>query len=81
MGDPDVNSDSLELWSFRVIYKQSPEGAREVQGLEANLGNEETYDPNLCVNNLLRRVADQCETLPQLPGEMHIHLITIHLLG
>lgn len=81
MGDPDVNADSLELWSFRVIYKQSPEGGREIQGLEANLGNEETFDPSLCVSDLLLRVEEQCKTLPQLPGEMHIDLITIHLLG
>ncbi|KAH0366637.1 hypothetical protein KCU65_g5274, partial [Aureobasidium melanogenum] len=72
MGDPDVNADSLELWSFRVIYKQSQEGGREVQGLEANLGNEETFDPSLCVSDLLRRVEEQCKTLPQLPDVRYI---------
>ncbi|KEQ67592.1 uncharacterized protein M437DRAFT_38233 [Aureobasidium melanogenum CBS 110374] len=72
MGDPDVNADSLELWSFRIIYKQSPEGGREVQGLEANLGNEETFDPSLCVSDLLLRVEEQCKTLPQLPDDRYI---------
>ncbi|KAK6007076.1 hypothetical protein QM012_006084 [Aureobasidium pullulans] len=72
MGDPDVNSNSLELWSFRVIYKQSAEGGREVQGLEANLGSEETYDPSLCVIDLLDRVSEQCERLPQLPDDRYI---------
>ncbi|KAH0262262.1 hypothetical protein KCU91_g13517, partial [Aureobasidium melanogenum] len=72
MGDPDVNADSLELWSFRVIYKQSPESGREVQGLEANLGNEETFDPSLCISDLLLRVEEQCKTLPQLPDDRYI---------
>lgn len=78
MGDPEVNSDSLELWSFRVIYKQSAQSGREVQGLEADLGSEETYDPSLCVIDLLERVSEQCERLPRLPGEMHVGLIFVH---
>jgi hypothetical protein len=81
MGDPDVNSDSLELWSFRVIYNQSAEGEREVQGLEANLGNEEMFDSSLCVIDLLQNVSEQCERLPQLPGEIHIDLASVQLLG
>ncbi|KAH0297991.1 hypothetical protein KCU71_g13109, partial [Aureobasidium melanogenum] len=72
MGDPDVNSDSLELWSFRVIYNQSAEGEREVQGLEANLGNEEMFDSSLCVIDLLQNVSEQCERLPQLPDDRYI---------
>ncbi|KAG9809560.1 hypothetical protein KCU63_g21519, partial [Aureobasidium melanogenum] len=72
MGDPDVNSDSLELWSFRVIYNQSAEGEREVQGLEANLGNEEMFDSSLCVIDLLQSVSEQCERLPQLPDDRYI---------
>ncbi|KAG9528846.1 hypothetical protein KCU93_g3977, partial [Aureobasidium melanogenum] len=72
MGDPDVNSDSLELWSFRVIYNQSAEGEREVQGLEANLGNEEMFDSSLCVIDLLENVSEQCERLPQLPDDRYI---------
>lgn len=81
MGDPDVNSDSLELWSFRVIYKQSADGEREVQGLEADLGGEETFESSLCVINLLDRVFAQCDILPQLPGEIHSGPTFIQLLA
>lgn len=80
MGDPDVNSNPLELWSFRVIYKHSAENRREVQGLEADLGSDETYDPSLCVIDLLEKVSEQCERLPQLPGEMHIELLFVQRL-
>jgi hypothetical protein len=73
MGNPEVESNSLELWSFRIIYKQSAEGEREVQSLETHLGNEDVYDPSTdlhgSVIGLLRRVYDQCGELPQLPGE------------
>ncbi|KAI4821466.1 hypothetical protein E4T44_10325 [Aureobasidium sp. EXF-8845] len=60
MGNPEVESNSLELWSFRIIYKQSAEGEREVQSLETHLGNEDVYDPSTdlhgSVIGLLRRV-------------------------
>lgn len=78
MGDPDVESNSLELWSFRIMYHKSAGGEREVQSLEASLGNEEVYDPSLDIHgsviSLLRRVYDQCGELPQLPGEKPINL-------
>lgn len=73
MSDPDAESKSLELWSFRIMYNKSAEGEREVQSLETSLGNGEVYDPSLDIHgsviSLLRRVYDQCEALPQLPGE------------
>lgn len=78
MGDPDFESNSLELWSFRIMYNNSVEGEREVQSLETSLGNEEVYDPSLDIHgsviSLLRRVYDQCEQLPQLPGGSPIDL-------
>ncbi|KAI4722139.1 hypothetical protein E4T48_01415 [Aureobasidium sp. EXF-10727] len=68
MSDPEVNSTSLELWSFRIRYKESSEGERLVQGLETQLGNDDAYDPSLCVVDLLGQIYDQCGELPQLPG-------------
>jgi hypothetical protein len=83
MGNPEVGLNSLELWSFRIIYKQSAEGEREVQSLETHLGNEDVYDPSTDIHgsviNLLRKVYDQCGELPQLPGETPVDPILMRL--
>lgn len=83
MGNPEVESNSLELWSFRIIYKPSAGGGREVQSLETQLGNEDVYDPSTDIHgsviSLLQRVYDQCGELPQLPGETPV--IFVQLFG
>ena len=85
MGDPDVESNSLELWSFRILYKKSAGGERELHSLETSLGNEEVYDPSLdlhgSVISLLRRVYDQCGELPQLPGEKLVDVNLVRWFG
>ena len=79
LNNPEAETNSLELWAFRIIY--NTEGEREVQSLETSLGNEDAYDPSLDIHgsviSLLRRVYDQCGELPQLPGETPINLILI----
>ncbi|KAI5262183.1 hypothetical protein E4T47_09320 [Aureobasidium subglaciale] len=76
LGDPDISTDPLELWSFRIIYKKSASSKREVQGLETNLGNQDVFNPSLDIDgyvmDLLGRVSDQCEELTQLPGDCYI---------
>ncbi|KAI4728433.1 hypothetical protein E4T49_03712 [Aureobasidium sp. EXF-10728] len=72
MSDPETDSNSLELWSFRIVYKPSSEGERLVQGLETKLGNDDVYDPSLCVVDLLGQIYDQCGELPQLPDDRYI---------
>ncbi|KAI5248359.1 hypothetical protein E4T42_05692, partial [Aureobasidium subglaciale] len=76
LGDPEISTDPLELWSFRIIYKKSANGKREVQGLETNLGNQDVFNPSLEIDgyvmDLLGRVSDQCEELTQLPDDCYI---------
>ncbi|THV93904.1 hypothetical protein D6D26_07996 [Aureobasidium pullulans] len=76
MGDPEINPDPLEIWCFRIIYIRSPEGKREVQGLQANYKGEDRLDPSLdldgCVLNLLERISEQCRDSTQLPNECYI---------
>jgi hypothetical protein len=85
LNNPEAETNSLELWSFRIIYKDPTEGKREVQSLETSLGNEDVYDPSLDIDgsviSLLRRVYDQCGELPQLPGETTMDLIPFRRLS
>ncbi|THX03945.1 hypothetical protein D6D18_03640 [Aureobasidium pullulans] len=76
MGDPEINPDPLEIWCFRILYIRSPEGKREVQGLQANYKGEDRLDPSLDLNgrvlNLLETISEQCRDSTQLPNECYI---------
>lgn len=79
MGDPDINPDPLEIWSFRIVYKKSAEGEREVQGLQAKYNGEDKLDPSLDIDgyvlSLLERISDQCRDSTQLPSKMRALLL------
>jgi hypothetical protein len=72
MANPEVKSDPLELYTFRIMYKESPDGARDIQGLETNVMDEDAHNPDAdiqgCIINLLGRLYDQCKELAQLPS-------------
>lgn len=79
MGDPEINPDPLEIWCFRIIYIRSPEGKREVQGLQANYKGEDRLDPSLDLNgrvlNLLETISEQCRDSTQLPSKKRALLL------
>lgn len=73
--NPTTTQDLLELYNFGVIYKESPDNVRDIQGLETTIRDEETYDQSLdvqgCVIVMLGRLYDLCKDLPPLPSEIH----------